>query len=374
MVIEIKEVQGKRDLRTFIYLPEKIHKGHKNWLPPLYMDEWKHFSADRNSLFQHNDTILLLAYRGDKPVGRVMGIVPHHYNLMHNIKSARFAFFECYDDQEVFDSLVKYIEKWAVEKNCNEVVGPMGFSDKDPQGFVIKGFDAETMLMTNCTFPFMADYIAANGYKPHVDLCQYELPLKVEMLGRYQTFATRVESQNSIKIHEFNSTKSIKPFVVPVFNLINKTYQEIYGFSPLTSKEANEFSNRFLPLLDPRLIKIITRTEGDVIAFIVSMPDLSDGIRKAKGRIFPFGWIPILKSLRKSKRLVLILGAIDEELRNKGLDAVLAHRLLSSALKRGFTTIDSHLIMRDNYKMRQEIERLENYRMYKEYRIFRKEI
>jgi hypothetical protein len=374
MSIEIKEVISKKDLKTFIYLPEAIHAGHQNWLHPLYMDEWKFFSAKKNSLFEHNDTILLLAFEGNKPVGRIMGIVPHHYNQKHNLKSARFAYFECYQDSRVFDSLIEYIENWAKKRNCNEVVGPMGFSDKEPQGFVIKGFDSETMLVTNCTFPFMVDFIESNGYKPHVDLCQYELPLKENMIDRYKIFAQRVESQNSINIHEFSSTRSVRPFVVPVFDLINKTYLDIYGFSPLTAKEANEFSNRFLPLLDPRLIKIITNNNKEVIAFIISMPDLSKGIKKAKGRILPFGWIPILRSGKKTERLVLILGAIAEDLRNKGLDAVLAHRLLKSAIQRGFTTIDSHLIMKDNFKMRQEIERHENYRLYKEYRIFRKEI
>jgi len=374
MSIEIKEVKSKSDLKTFIYLPEAIHKDHQNWLHPLYMDEWKLFSAEKNSLFQHNDTILLLAFENDKPVGRIMGIVPHHFNQMHNIKSVRFAFFETYDNQLIFNTLIEYIEKWAIEKNCKEVVGPMGFSDKDPQGFVINGFDSETMMVTNCTFPFMINFIEAKGYLPHVDLCQYEVPLQKEMIDRYKVFAERVERNNSITIHEFTSTRAIRPFVVPVFNLINKTYQEIYGFSALTDKEANEFSNRFLPLLDPRLIKVITNKEQEVVAFVVSMPDLSKGIKKAKGRIIPIGWYHILKSGKKSRRLVLILGAIAEEMRNKGLDAVLAHRLLKSAIQKGFTTIDSHLIMRDNIKMRQEIERLENFRLYKEYRIFRKEI
>jgi hypothetical protein len=250
----------------------------------------------------------------------------------------------------------------------------MGFSDKEPQGFVIKGFDSETMLQTNCTFPFMVDFIEANGYNPHVDLVQYELPIIEGMTERYKIFAKRVESKNSIVIQEFNTTRAVRPFIVPVFNLINKTYQDIYGFSPLTDKEAKEFSYRFLPLLDPRLIKVITDKDNEVLAFIVSMPDLSKGIKKARGRILPFGWFHILRSGKKSKRLVLVLGAISEEARNRGLDAVLAHRLLTSALQRGFTTIDSHLIMKENHKMRQEIERNENYRLYKEYRIFRKEI
>lgn len=374
MPIEIKEVKSKKDLRTFIYLPESIHVNHKNWLPPLFVDEWKLFSADKNSLFQHNDTILLIAWEGYKPVGRIMGIIPHHFNQKHNLKNARFAFFECYDDKLIFNSLIASIENWALKHNCTEVIGPMAFSDKEPQGFLIQGFDAETMMITNCSFPFMANYIAENGYQPHVDLCQYEVPLNSDITERFKPFAQRVENHNSIVIHEFTSTRAIRPFINAAFDLINKTYQEIYGFSSLTNQEAQEFSNRFLPLLDAGLIKIITNSKGEMLAFVVAMADLSKGIKKARGRLLPLGWYHILRSGKKSKRLVLMLGAVAEEYRNKGLDAILGHRLLNSALKKGFTSLDSHLIMKDNYRMRREIERLDNYKLYKEYRIFRKKL
>lgn len=374
MQIQIREVKDKKDLRTFIYLPEAVHAGHKSWVHPIYMDEWKLFSADKNSLFKHNDTILLLAWDGDKPVGRIMGIIPHHYNEKHNLQNARFSFMECYDNKQIFNELISYIESWARQKGCTEVVGPLGFSDKDPQGFLISGFDAETMIVTNCSLPYMIDYIEENGYQPHVDLCQYEVPLSNSIIERYQPFADRAIKYNSITIHEFTSIRPIRAFIKPVFDLINDTYQEIYGFSSLTEKEAHEFSNRFLPLLDPKLIKVITNKEGKVLAFIIAMADLSNGIRKARGRILPTGWFHILRAGKKSKRLVLLLGAIANEARNRGLDAILGHLLLDDAIKKGFTSLDSHLIMKENYKMRREIEKLENFRLYKEYRIFSKKI
>ncbi len=372
MSIEIKEVKSKKDLHTFIYLPEAIHAEHKSWIHPIYMDEWKLFSADKNSLFQHNDTILLLAFEGEKPVGRIMGIIPHHFNEKHKLNNARFAFFECYDNKLIFNTLIQSIENWALKHKCTEVIGPMAFSDKEPQGFLTSGFDAETMMVTNCSLPFMVDYIAESGYLPHVDLCQYEVPLSKNLTERYKPFAQRVESHNSITIHEFTSTRAIRPFIRPAFELINKTYQDIYGFSSLTDKEAMEFSNRFLPLLDASLIKVITGPKGNVLAFIVAMADLSKGIKKAKGRLLPFGWYHILSAGKKSKRLVLLLGAVAEEYRNKGLDAILGYRLLNSAIKRGLTSLDSHLIMKENYKMRREIERLDNYRLYKNIGFFLK--
>ena len=374
MPIEIKEVKNKSDLKTFIYLPEAIHASHKNWLPPLYIDEWKFFSEEKNSLFQHSDTILLLAFENNKAVGRIMGIIPHHFNQKHELKNARFSFMECYENIEIFNALINYIEKWAINKNCTELIGPMAFSDKEPQGFLASGFDAECMMITNHSFSYMIKYIEKSGFAPHVDLCQYELPITNKIIERYQPLAKRVEDRNGITVHEFTSTRAVRRFVKPVFELINNSYQNIYGFSPLTDEEAREFSNRFLPLLDPKLIKVISNEQGKVIAFVIAMPDLSKGIKKARGRLLPFGWFHILRAGRKSKRLVLLLGAISEEVRNKGIDAVLGVKLISDAIKKGFTSLDSHLIMKENYNMRREIERLDNFRLYKEYRIFRKEL
>jgi hypothetical protein len=374
MPIEIKEVKNKKDLATFIYLPETIHANHTNWLPPIYLDEWKFFSATQNTMFREHDTILLLAFENNLPVGRIMGILPHHYNKLHNLKSARFAFFECYEKADVFEKLIQFIENWAKAKNCTELVGPMGFSDKEPQGFLISGYETTTMMVTNCNFPFMKRFIEQNGYLPHVDLCQYEVPLNNKLIDRFCALANRVEKNNHVHIIEFKKTNSVRRYVLPVFKLINDTYHEIYGFSPVSEREANEFSNRFLPFLDANLIKIVTNADNEVIAFIVAMPDLSPGIKKAKGRIFPLGWYHILRAGKKSKRLILLLGAISKHMRNKGLDALMAHRLLQSATKKGYSIIDSHLIMKENYKMRREIERLDDFNMYKEYRIYRKEI
>ncbi|MRM97521.1 hypothetical protein D1Z97_09335 [Riemerella anatipestifer] len=374
MEITIKQVEGAKELRAFIYLPEKIHHNHQEWLPPLYIDEEKFFNPKRNPAFQHNDTILLLAYQNGKAVGRIMGIIPHEYNKKQNLKTARFSYFECYEDEAVFSTLLKEVEQWAKSKGCEELIGPMGFSDKEPQGFLTKGFSEPTMMITNSSFEYMSRMILASGYSSFVELCQYDVPLTSKITERYEAFTERIQSRMNITVHQFTSTKQVKPFVKSVFNLINATYQEIYGFTSISEEEMDEFANRFLPLLNPKLIKIISDGSGRVVAFVIAMADLSQGIKKAKGRLLPLGWFHILRASKTSKRLVLLLGGIAPDYQNKGLDAVLATHLFGSAIKLGFRSVDSHLIMRENHKMRAEIERLPNHRMYKEYTIHKKEI
>ncbi|CEN41410.1 conserved hypothetical protein [Capnocytophaga canimorsus] len=301
-MVTIKEVNTAKQLKTFIYLPEKIHQSHKNWLPPLYLDEEKFFSHKRNPAFQHADTILFLAYRGEQAVGRIMGIIPHEYNRKNGVQCVRFSYFECYEDELVFKELLLAVERWGKSKNCKEMVGPMGFSDKEPQGFLTQGFTEPTMLITNCSFEYMKIFIEKAGFESFVRLYQYQVPLTENVMERYQKFTQRVEARQSIIVHEFTRTRQVRPFIAGVFELINNSYKDIYGFSPVTKKETEEFANRFLPLLNPKLIKIICDLSGKVIAFVIAMPDLSGGIRKAEGRLFPLGWVFIYYKLLENQK------------------------------------------------------------------------
>ena len=374
MTLDISEVKTSHDLRQFIALPAIIHKHHKEWIPSLLNDDKAIFTPKRNQAYQYCSTIQLLARRNGQVVGRIMGIVHHHYNEQNNEQSARFAFMETYEDKEVYAALVGAVEEWAKKQGCNKLVGPLGFSDKDPQGFLIEGFDQQTKMVTNCSYPYMSQFITELGYTPHTVLVEYKLDLTDQMMERIAPFAQRVAQNPKFTLHNFTSTRQIKPLIRPVFELINHTYQNIYGFSPLSVREADDFANRYLPFLNPSLIKIVTNSDNKIIAFVVAMSDFSKGIKKAGGRLFPFGWIPILRSMKTSKTLVLMLGAIDEEYRQKGLDALMASSLLSDARRLGFKHLDSHLIMESNTRMRQEMERLNGSKLYKRYCIYQKDI
>lgn len=372
MEIQIQEVKSAKDLKTFIFLPEKIHQGHSNWLHPLYIDEKAFFNPDKNPQFKENETVLFLAFKNQKPVGRIMGLIPREFNQLNQVHTARFSYLECYEDEAVFNGLLDAVKNWAKAFECDKMIGPMGFSDKEPQGFLTYGFHEKTMMVTNCSFDYMKTYSENAGLKPFVTLCQYEVPLKKESILRYEPITQRVLRNLDVQVKEFTSTREIKPFVQGVFDLINSTYTDIYGFTKVSKEEADEFAKRFIPLLDPRLVKLILDKNDRVIAFVIAMPDLSEAIKKVKGRLLPFGWFRILREMKKSKRLVLLLGGVHPEFQYKGLDAVLAVKLIEAALKLGFTIMDSHLIMEENQKMRSEIERLQDFRLYKKYTIYSK--
>lgn len=371
--LEIKQVTGRQELRRFIHLPAKIHKGHKNWVPPIYMDEWQYFNPRKNKSFSHCDTILLLAYRGRKAVGRIMGIINHRYNKSHNENHARFCWLECYNEPDVFAALLNHLEEWARNKKMEKLVGPLGFSDKDPQGFLIEGFDKPIVIATNCNYPYMVDLIEKNNFIKKVDLVVYRIDIPEQLPEVYEKLAERAFSRLNLSVIEFDKKSQLKPMIRPVLNLINETFTEIYGFDKMDDREMDEFTARYLPVVNPRFVKCVCNEKDELVAFVIAMPDMSPGIIRSRGYLFPVGILLILWSARKTKQLDLFLGAIREDYRNLGLDAMMAIKMRETAKKAGFEYVDSHLELEDNFKVRAEMERAGG-KVYKKYRIFVKDL
>jgi len=373
MALEIREVSGRKEYSIFIHLPEKIHRDHLNWVPPIYLDEKAFFNPRKNKSFTYCDTILALAYRDAEPVGRIMGIINHRYNQLAGERDARFCFMETWDDPEVFHAPLHYVENWARNKGMLKMVGPLGFSDKDPQGFMIEGFDKPIVIATNANQPYMVSRIEKEGYLKKVDLVVYKVPVPLEIPAFYRAIHERALKKNNLVVREFTSRRQVRPFIHPVLHLLNETFSDIYAFAPFEEHEMDDFANRYLLLLDPRFIKVICDRDDNILSFIIGMPDISKGIRACKGRILPFGIFSIIAARRKSKQLNLLLGGIKAEFRGQGLDVIMGVKMLEEASKRGMEFIDSHLELETNFRMRREMERMGG-EVYKRYRIFQKEL
>ncbi len=369
----IKEVVTKKDLREFIYLPKKVHKNEPDWLPPIYMDEWELFDKKKNKSFKYADAILLLAYRGKKPVGRIMGIINNRYNSINNEQHGRFCFMECYNDQEVFHTLLSKAEDWARQNKMTRIIGPLGVSDKDPQGFQIEGFEYPQFMTSPNNSAYMPQLMEAEGYEKKVDLVNYLGKLPDQMPLVYEKVLSRVDNNKEYRIIEFNSKKELKPYILGVLELMNATFAEIYGFVPLNDKEKTDFAARYLPILDPKFVKVIETEKKDLVGFAIGMPDFSRGIRNARGKLFPFGIIKILRDSKRSKKLLMMLGGVKKEYRGKGLDVLMGVKILQSGIKHNMDTIDSHLVLENNIKMRSEYERI-GCKVVKKFRIYQKEL
>lgn len=372
--IEIQEVNSKSDLSKFIHLPAAIHQNHHNWVPPIYMDDWEFFNPKKNKSFDSCDTILMLAYRAKKVVGRIMGIIHHKYNEKHQENRARFAFFETWNDEEVASTLIQSVESWAREKGMDRLVGPLAFSDKDPQGFLIEGFDEPAVIASNCNFPYQTELLEKNAYAKEVDLVVYQIKIPNPIPEFYLKIQERAIRQNQgLQVLEFTSRTKVKPYIHPVLRLLNSTFTEIFGFIPFTEAEMDDFANRYLFLINPRFIKVVVNEQNEVVAFVIGMSHIGEGIQKAKGYLFPFGIFRIFASARKTKQLNLLLGGIHPDYRGKGLDVMMGVKMLESASAQGKTVIDSHLELEYNTKVRAEMEKMGGV-VYKRFRVFGKDL
>lgn len=371
MTIQIREVKGRRELKIFIHLPAHIHNHHKNWVPPVYMDEWKYFNPKKNASFHYCTTILLLAWKNGKAVGRCMGIINHKYNQQTKKVTARFCWLETYDDSEITRLLLEHLMAWAKQNKAVEIIGPFGFSDKDPQGFLVEGFDENPAIAAPCNFEYQVRHLENLGFEKFFDLVEYRLKVPEKVPDVYTRIIQRVKNEK-FQLVQFSSRKQLKKYIKPIFTLMNECYGDIYGFQPMTEEEMKEFAKRYIAVIEPRFVKAI-EYQSAIVAFIIAMPNISEGLRKAKGRILPFGIFHILRALKTSRQLDLLLGAIAEKCRGIGLDACMGAAMIESAIQSGMTVMDSHLEMEENVKVRAEMERMGG-EIFKRFRVFRRKL
>lgn len=370
MDITIKEVKTRSDLEKFIMSPWKLHKNHPLWAPPLLMDEWTFFSSSKNKNFSHSDTIMLLAYAQGQIVGRIMGIVNNNYNREAGEKTARFGYLETIDDLEVAKVLLGRIEDWAKKLGMKKIVGPMGFTDQDPEGFIIEGFEGEPTIATYYNQEYIPRLLDKVGYKKEVDYFSYQIDCTKPYPPLYDKVIER-SKRYGYKLIEPKTTKELKPMIIPILSLMNDTFApHIYGYVRLDEKEMKELANRYLPVLDPRFIKVVMKAD-EYVGFIIAIPNMDPGFRKANGRLLPFGLMHLMNAAKKSKQLDLLLGAIKDSERGKGVDAIMGKAMHDSARRAGMTVIDSHVELESNVRVRAEMVRAGG-KVFRKYRIFQK--
>lgn len=371
MPIQLTEVNDSRKLREFIFLPSKIYAQSSRWVPPLYMDEWSFHDPRKNSALSYSLVTRIIAYADNKAVGRIMGIINKKYNELHAEKSARFYQLDCINDQEVASALIGRIESWSKENGMTKIIGPYGFSDKDPQGLQVEGLDHLPVIATPTNPAYLQSLVEHSGYEKEIDCVSYRIPVHRQLPPLFEKIYMRVSQNARFRLLDFKTKQQLKPYILPVFRLVNQTYAPLFGFTPMSELEMKRFADQYLPVLDPAFVKIVVDLKNEVIAFGVAMPDMSLGIKRAKGKLFPFGFIHILSAMKKAQQLNLLLGAIKAEYRGKGIIVLLATALFESAAKRNMKTIDSHLILESNIPMRTECEHVGGI-VYKRFRIYQK--
>ena len=373
MAVTVKAVNSRREMREFIYLPEKLHARHQGWVPPIWSDENRIFDRTTNLSHQYCDSVYALAYESGKIAGRIAGIINKRYNQFQNVSYARFGYLESTDNPAVTSAMTNWVEHWAKDKGMTKIVGPMGFTEEDPEGFMIEGFDQVPNLATYQNFDYLNKHLELLGYSKEVDYVVYQVHFTEGFSERYTRHYNRVCNSKAFHLVDFRTRRQVERYIKPIFRLMNDCFAEIYGYSPLEDEEMNQLAGRYMPIIDPRFIKVAVNNEQEVVGFILGIPSIATGLIKAKGRLTPWGIYHILRARKTSTKLDTYIGCVKDTCRNLGVDTLLGYSSMESGMKAGFEWLDGHHQLELNHRIRAEMEFVGG-KITKRYRIYQKSL
>ena len=348
--IVIKKVVGRCELRRFIKFPNKLFKGVPTYIPPLMGDELGLLTAKNPSL-DHCNLQLWLAYRGKEIVGRVAGIINHSVNQRWSKKAARFGWFDFVEDYDVFSKLLNTVEEWGKAKGMDQVEGPFGFTDMDKECWVIEGYDQRQNISTLYNPKYYIDFIERAGYEITCRWAQYQIPASQPVPDKVARLNELILQKYQLKLLKFKSRKEVYPYARKFFLAINAAFKDLYDFVPLTDKEIDVYIKEYFPFINLEFANFVVDKDDNLVAFGLSIPDLNAAYKKANGRLFPFGFIHIMKALKKNDTLEALIMGVMPEYQQCGIPMLLFKYLHENCIKRGIKTIIMNPQLEENYKV-----------------------
>ena len=351
MNIIIKEVQNKKDLKKFISFPNQLYKGNKYRIPPLRNDEFNILDKEKNPAFDFCDVKLWLAYKNEKVSGRIAGIINYRYLEKWKNKYARFGWIDFIDDENVSKSLLETVENWAKENGMEAVHGPLGFTDLDPEGMLIQGFEELGTIATIYNYPYYSKHLEKSGYVKDIDWIEFEVKVPDKIPEKIERIANIVEKKYKLTTLKTKSSKDLKPYAKEIFKVLNNAFEPLYGVVPLTEKQVEKYIGHYMGIIPHKFISLILDESGKIAAFGITMPSLSKAFQKAKGRLFPSGFLHILKALKKNDSVDLFLVAVRPDLQGKGVNTLLFKELIQTYIDHKIEKAETNIELESNTKV-----------------------
>lgn len=352
MSLEIREVRTGRDMKKFVTFPLKLYKGHPYYVPSLTFDEVNTFDPTKNPAFDFCESICFLAYRDKKIVGRIAGFINYNANKWWELKNVRFGWYDVVDDLEVSKALIDAVSAWGKKKGMNTLTGPMGFTDMDHQGMLIEGFDIIGTFATLYNYPYYSKHMDDLGFVKDADWKEFRIQMPDKLPERFERMAAIVSQKLELRVVKYKSLrKLVKQYGEKIFKLWNDTYNVLYGYSPLTDKQVKYYIKMYLSFVRPDLISIIVNKNDDVVGMGITIPSLSKAFQKSKGSIFPFGFLHLLKAIRKNDVVDLYLMGVHPDYQGKGVNAMIFADLTPIFIKNGFKIAETNPELETNTKV-----------------------
>lgn len=349
MALEIKEANSKKVIKDFVKVQFDLYKGNKYWVPQIIKDEQKVITPEGNPAFRFCDAKFWVAYKDGEPVGRIGAIINHKYIKKTGEKTGRFSRTEFIDDDEVVDLLFTTAENWLKENGMTSVQGPLGFTNLDHQGMMIEGHEHLPSAASEYHLPYYQKQLERRGYEKEIDWIEFRLFLE-GIPEKAKRVSEMIKTRNNLTVKSFKTNKEIEPYARDLFSLLNKAFAELFSVVELDEEMITYYVNRYMMMLNPDFVKLIFDADGNIVAFIIGLPSLSEALQKAKGKLLPFGWWHITQALKKPKVVDLMLTGILPEYQGKGVAAILINELQFVMEKYGVSEVETTGIFETNTK------------------------
>lgn len=375
--VSIRRVESRIDLNRFIRFGYSLYRGNNYAVPELYSDMVRSFTKGKNAALEFCDLALFIAIKGGTVVGRVAAIINSKANSVWNRKVVRFGWIDFIDDSDVSSALLQSVEMWGKQHGMTEMEGPLGFTDFDPEGMLVDGFDQLGTMATIYNYPYYANHMEQYGLMESASWVEWQIPFNTipEKMSR---LADVVLKRYNLHIAKFGESKSseARRYATKLFELVNEAFAPLYGYSAFSDKQIAEYSERYVKMINKELVVIILDNNDNMVAAGLIMPSLSRALQRSRGYLFPLGWWHIVKALwwKHDNIVDLMFLAIKPEYQNKGLNSVMFNTLIPIARRMGFVVAESNPELETNSKMQAHWNYFEGAHIHKRRKAFKKEI
>ena len=377
MAVEIRKLEPtKKELLKFIHFPiDVLYNDSTCYVPDLVSDMLSTFLPSENPAYEFCESAFFMAYRDGKPVGRIAAIINSLVNQREQKQEGRFGFVDFIDDEEVVDALMRAVEQWAKEKGMTCLTGPLGFTDMDPEGCLIEGFDQLGTQATIYNYPYYPKHFERLGFVKDVDWVEFKVIVPEQIPEKMVKIGNIVQHRFNLHLVKMNSTKElVKKYGNEIFALINESYDSLFGYSPLSEKQVKHYINVYLPFLPLDHISLVADANDKLVGVGISVPSLSRALIKSRGRMLPFGWYHMLKAIKHEGRIVdLLLIAVAPEYQSKGVNSLFFVDLIPAFNKRGYEWAETNIELENNENVQKQWQYFD-IKQHKRRRAFTKDI
>lgn len=355
MSILIRTVATRKDLKTFARFANNLYKGNKYYVPCMPLDDMNTLDPEKNAAFEFCKAECYLAYKNGVLVGRVAAIINYKANQAWNVNQVRFGWFDFIDDIEVSAALLDAVISFGKSHGMTQIVGPLGFTDFDPEGMLVEGFDRISTMALIYNHPYYPEHMKKLGYVKETGWFEYRITIPETVPERHTTLASMILERYNLKVRKLTRRQIKKEnYGQKLFRLINQTYCVLYGFSLLSEKQIEQFVGVYLSLIDARMLTFIEDENGELIGAGISMPSIAAALQKCNGEIFPFGWWHLLKAMfmKRSDTVELLLIGVRPDYQKRGIPTLLFCDLIQTYNKLGFRYAETNACLESNTSVR----------------------